>query len=274
MKAGLAHIAMFLFVLWSGLQTARAEEWKVLAPGLELCQFAVGAGSAVDSGDRLAALRIDPSRYSFALGSAVTGGQPKTMKEWAADNRFAAVINAGMFRADDRMRSTGFMRDRDVTVNRYLHPDYGAMFAFQPWDRSLPAVRWVDRKLDSDWQDVFGQYAGIIQNYRLISRNRENLWAPGDRRHSVAAIGMDSQGRVLFIHCRPELSMHEFAQTLLDLPLDLIGAMYVEGGADAAMYVEIGAYSGRWVGEYQTSFFEASNMHFWPAPNVLGIRKK
>lgn len=274
MKAGLAQFAMFLFVLWSGLQTACAEEWTILAPGLELRQFAVTAGPAAGSGERLAVLRIDPSRYAPALGSAVTDGQPRTMKEWADDKHFLAVINAGMFRSDDRLRSTGFMRDRDVLVNSYVHPSYGAMLAFQPRDRSLPPVRWVDRRLDSDWAQVLEQYDGIIQNYRLISRDRENLWAPSDRRHSAAAIGMDRQNHLVFVHCRQELSMHEFAQQLLDLPLDLVGAMYVEGGADAAMYVRVGDYSGRWVGEYQTSFFEASNMHFWPAPNVLGIRRK
>lgn len=276
MKAVCIPIMLILLALGGMPRNAGAEDWRVLASGLELREFLVPDQSGDLEGRQgvLAALRIDPIRYEFALGAALASGEPRTMQEWARLGDFAAVINAGMFRSDDRLRSTGFMRDRSVTVSDFLHPGYGAFLAFQPRDVSLPPVRWIDRKLDPDWQAVLGQYDGVIQNYRLLSRNRENLWSPSEQRHSVAAIAEDGQHRLLFIHCRPRLSLHEFAQALLDLPLELIGAMYVEGGADAAMYVETGGFVGRWVGEYQSDFFQGSNTNFWPAPNVLGIRRR
>jgi hypothetical protein len=219
-------------------------------------------------------LRIDPRHYDLILGAALNSGRPRSVQEWTWHSGFTAAINAGMFRADDRLRSTGHMRDASVVVNALIHPHYGAFLVFGPREPGLASVRWVDRKADPDWQDVLSRYDGVIQNYRLISRDRENLWTPGELRHSAAAIGMDRAGHVLFIHCRPRLSMHEFAQALLDLPLDLVGAMYVEGGADAGMYVEAGGFVGRFVGEYKSDFFQASNSNFWPAPNVLGIRPR
>lgn len=265
-----------LLVLCATASALQAEDWRLLAPGLELREFLVPDqfGDLAGEQGRLAALRIDPERYDLALGSALATGQMRSMQDWAAGAGFTAVINAGMFRSDDRLRSTGYMRDAGVLVSDFLHPNYGAFLAFQPREASLPRVRWVDRKLDSDWEAVLTAYDGIIQNYRLISRERENLWTPDERRHSAAGIGMDASGRVLFIHCRPRVTMHEFAQALLDLPLDLVGAMYVEGGADAGMYVEAGDYVGRFVGEYKSDFFQGSNRNFWPAPNVLGIRPR
>jgi hypothetical protein len=265
-----------ILVLCAAASALHAGEWSVLAPGLELREFLVPdrTGDLAGRQGGMVVLRIDTGRYELGLGSALASGSMRGMHDWAQFKGFAAVINAGMFRADDRLRSTGYMRDARVTVNSFIHPDYGAFLAFDPREPGLPAVRWVDRKADPDWEEVIGRYHGVIQNYRLISRERENLWQPGERRHSSAAVAMDREGRVLFAHCRPKVSMHEFAQALLDLPLDLVGAMYVEGGADAAMYIDVNGYVGRFVGEYKSDFFQGSNRNFWPAPNVLGVRPK
>ena len=247
-----------------------------MASGLELREFLIPdqIGDLEGRQGGMAVLRINPDLFEVRLGAALNTGRMRSMQEWSLHSRFVAVINAGMFRADDRMRSTGYMRDANVEINPYIHPNYGAFLAFQPRKSALPPLRWVDRKSDPDWQDVFADYDGIIQNYRLISPERENLWEQSESRHSGAAIAMDRDGRLLFIHCRPRLSMHEFAQALLDLPLDLVGAMYVEGGADAAMYIDVDGYVGRFVGEYRSDFFQGSNRNFWPAPNVLGIRPR
>lgn len=271
LRALIAALAVIL-----SFASAHAQEWRALAPGLELREFLIPdqIGDLDGRQGGMAVLRIDPGLYELRLGSALSSGRMRSMQEWALYSGFVAVINAGMFRADDRLRSTGYMRDRDVEINSFIHPNYGAFLAFQPRKPALPGLRWVDRKTDPDWQDVLAGYDGIIQNYRLISRERENLWEQDENRHSGAAIAMDRDGRLLFIHCRARLSMHEFAQALLDLPLYLVGAMYVEGGADAAMYIDVNGYVGRFVGEYRSDFFQGSNRNFWPAPNVLGIRPK
>lgn len=276
MSALFVRVVLALLATCAPIVSLHAEEWRLLSDGLELREFLIPdqIGDLEGRQGGIAVLRIDPGIYDLALGTALRSGRMRSMQEWSLHSKFAAVINAGMFRADDRMRSTGYMRDADVVVNSFIHPNYGAFLAFDPRDPSLPAVRWVDRKSDADWQEVLASYDGIIQNYRLISRERENLWAQSQTRHSGAAIAMDRDGRVIFIHCRPRLSMHEFAQALLDLPLDLVGAMYVEGGADAAMYIDVDGYVGRFVGEYRSDFFQGSNRNFWPAPNVLGIRPK
>lgn len=270
------RVLFFLLLVNSAVVPVVAGDWRELAPGLELREFRISDRLGDLAGEQgvVAVIRIDPLRHEIRLGTALHSGRPLSVQEWSRQAGFTAVINAGMFRSDDRLRSTGYMRDGQVVVSNFFHPGYSAFLLFGPRDPSQPPVRWVDRKLDNDWESLLDNYDGVIQNYRLISRDRENLWEPTDRRHSAAAIGLDRAGQLLFVHCRPRLSIHEFAQALLDLPLDLTGAMYVEGGADAAMYVQANGFVGRWVGEYQTDFFQGSNKNFWPAPNVLGIRPK
>lgn len=276
MSVFILRAVFFCLILCVSAASAQAEEWRVLASGLELREFLIPdqIGDLAGRQSGMAVLRIDTGKYEVALGAALAAGGMRSMGEWARHSGFVAVINAGMFRADDRMRSTGFMRDAGVVINSYIHPNYGAFLVFKPRNPSLPALRWVDRESDTDWQSVLADYDGVIQNYRLISPERKNVWEPSDRRHSGAAIAMDKDGRLLFIHCRARLSLNEFAQALIDLPLDLVGAMYVEGGADAAMYVDVDGFVGRFVGEYRSDFFQGSNTNFWPAPNVLGIRPK
>ena len=276
MSANILRLFFSCLILCVSAAPAQAEEWRVLGAGLELREFLIPdqVGDLEGRQSGMAVLRIDPERYEVVLGTALSTGGMRSMQEWAHRFGFVAVINAGMFRADDRMRSTGYMRDGETVVNSFIHPNYGAFLAFKPRDPSLPALRWVDRKSDANWQALLADYDAVIQNYRLISPERENLWEPSDRRHSGAAIAMDKDGRLFFIHCRARLSLNEFAQALIDLPLDLAQAMYVEGGADAAMYVDVDGFVGRFVGEYRSDFFQGSNVNFWPAPNVLGIRPK
>ncbi len=243
------------------------DNWLPVHPGMELRLFATPEARGA-----IAVLRLDPSLVEFELGAAITTGHSLTVEGWAEALGCIATINAGMFRMDDRRRSTGLMRDRQVVVSSFLHPSYNAFFLFQPKRPDLPPVRFADRDQDPHWRSLLEGYFGAIQNYRLVGQRRAAVWPATGRRHSQAALGMDGSGRVLWIHCRPRLSMNEFAQVLLDLPLDLTDAMYLEGGADAALFISTPQGPLRFVGDYAAGLPATTNDHFWPVPNVLGAR--
>ena len=220
----------------------------------------------------IAILRMDPTLIHFELAAALRHGQSLTAEAWADAYGFAAVINAGMFRLDDRRLGTGYLRDANGIVSSFLHPNYRAFFLFSPRRPGLPPVRFVDRDTEPQWQTIMEDYHGVIQNYLLFGPSRTSVWPSTDRRHSQAALGVDETGRVVWIHCRPSLTTPEFVQTILDLPLHLTGAMYLEGGADAALFFRTPHGPMRFVGEYSTGPVLTSNEHFWPVPNVLGAR--
>jgi len=96
--------------------------------------------------------------------------------------------------------------------------------------------------------------------------------AASDDPWSVAAIGVDRHGRVLFIHCRSPYTPHDLVENLLSLPLDLAGAMYAEGGPEAQLYVRSGRREIELVGSHGTSLFGSDSA--WPVPNVIGIVRR
>ena len=59
---------------------------------------------------------------------------------------------------------------------------------------------------------------------------------------------------------------------LLELPIGLKQAMYVEGGADAQLYINTGNEEHEFIGSYSTGSREHDeNNYSRPIPNVLGL---
>ena len=66
--------------------------------------------------------------------------------------------------------------------------------------------------------------------------------------------------------------MRDFNALLLQLPLDIAGAMHVEGGPEASLSVHGGGINLDLMGSYETGFFESDDNHRqWPIPNVIGV---
>ena len=94
-------------------------------------------------------------------------------------------------------------------------------------------------------------------------------------RLTEAALGEDSEGRILFIYCRSPYSMYDLNEALLSLPLGLVSAQHLEGGPEAQMYVDFGETHLELYGSYESGFNEDDdNDVAWPIPNVIGITKK
>ena len=110
----------------------------------------------------------------------------------------------------------------------------------------------------------------------MVACNGANVWSRSDKRWSIACLAQDGLGKVLFLHARSPLSVHDFIDTVKALPLDVARAMYLEGGPEATLYVNASGGDGRVeierFGSYETGFNENDdNAVAWPLPNVLGI---
>ena len=95
----------------------------------------------------------------------------------------------------------------------------------------------IDKNHCPQWRDLLGQYGSCIQNFRLVSKEQKNVWYRDSEPVSIAAVGVNSAGELLFIHSRSLLSVRHFTDVLLSLPLDISMTMYVEGGVDASLYI-------------------------------------
>ncbi len=247
---------------------AAQEQWREVLPGKQGLDLATLGDEALP----IHALRIDPARTDFFLHSARWEGPSRTVASWARAHDLVAVVNAGMY-LPDGLTSTGYMRSGKQVNNGRIAGRYGSFFVAGPRRPGLPRADILDKSAD-DWKARLEEYQVVVQNFRLIGPGRVNLWQPSPERHAVAAIGRDKAGFIYFLLCPTQVSVYDFVQALLALPadvLDLNAAMYVEGGAQAALFVG-GQINQTWIGDHPASLFFGQDMREIPLPNILGVR--
>ena len=253
---------------------AEAGPWRTPAAGLDVAELPAGKKSEIGD-SRVTVVRVDPAQYGFRLLSAKLLGIPDTLPadEWVKRYGVTGVINASMYQGDHRT-SVAYMKSGDAVNNGHWTKD-NAVFAAEPTDAALPPVQIVDRTCPRP-PDVETRYRILVQNIRMLDCAGKNTWAQQPKKWSTAAVGIDGDGRVLFIHCRSPYSTHDFIDVLKALPLDLTRLMYVEGGPEASLYVAVeGKEIVSRVGSFETGFRELDdNTAFWPIPNVLAFAPK
>jgi hypothetical protein len=177
-----------------------------------------------------------------------------------------------MYQKDYRT-SVSLMRSAEHVNNAHVTRDR-AVLAFDARDPADDPVRIIDLECESleDWKDRYGTF---VQSIRMLSCKGKNVWSPQPKQWSTAAIGIDRQGKVLFIHVRTPFSTHDLIDKLVALPIDLASLMYAEGGPEAQLYIDGPNRTHEFIGSYETSFNENDdNAHAWPVPNVVGIARR
>jgi hypothetical protein len=250
------------------------EGWRELEPGLDLGSFTSPTPS--EHGDsRITVLRVDPARFALELVSASATKEKRThtAREWAQAEGLLAAINPSMYQAD-HLTSTHHMQTRGHKNNpRKVREN--SILVFDPKEKGLPAAQIIDRGCQ-DYEALAAKYETHIESIRMISScTGENVWAQQPKRWSHALVGVDAEGRVLFIHCRSPFSTHDFVEILQALPLGLRGLQYAEGGPEAQLFVGAGGVELELFGSFETGFFESDlNTGAWPVPNVLGVVRR
>lgn len=238
----------------AALTAAAALAWRLVQPGVEMATTGT-----------LTVVRIDPAqaRVTVALASEEKTA-PKTAAEWCRAKHLSVAINLGMFK-DDHRSNVGYCR-HGAHLNNGSWNGYGSVLALG----GAKAV-WLDRD-KADVKTATAPYDIVIQNLRLLTTARRNVWAANGRKWSEAAVAIDSKGRLLFLHSRVPWEMRDFNAMLAGLPLDIAGAMHVEGGPEASLSVHGGGVDLDLAGSFETGFMESDDNHDqWPIPNVIGV---
>ncbi|HEV8577743.1 MAG TPA: phosphodiester glycosidase family protein [Thermoanaerobaculia bacterium] len=251
---------------------AQTVSWRHLQPGVELASITAGKMPAGDPG-RLYAVRVDPRRARIGVGLASESKAPaKTAGEWCRTAGFTVAINLGMFQTDHRS-NVGYLRHGPHVNNRRWN-SYRSVVAIGPLKKSRPAALWLDLE-PSKPDPRLADYDIVVQNLRLLTGNRKNVWSQSVKRWSEAALAIDSRGRLLFLFSRAPFSMRDFNGLLLRLPLDVAGAMHLEGGPEASLSIHTAGLDLDLSGSYETGFLpDDSNRQQWPIPNVLGVLRE
>lgn len=248
-------------------------EWQTLVPGLDYGVFKAPRPSIIGDSQIMVA-RIDPRRFKLDLYSTFgseknTNGLPIDI--WMRNENLVAAINAGMFESNGK--TTGYSRIGNKILNPNWKTKYGATLVIDPDDPALPSAVILDNDCDNV-QEQQKHYRIVLQSMRLIDCKGANLWPISPRSWSTAALGIDDQGRLLFIHARSPWDVHDFIDILKELPLGMQRAMYLEGGPEASLSVQAGDLSVMHVGSWETGFNENdNNTNSWQLPNIIGVRR-
>ena len=219
-------------------------------------------------------LKLDATLFDFRLfSSRWEGSRAKSMREWAEEKGLAAAINACMYQADG-LTATGHMRSGEKLNNKHIARKYGAFFVSGPRCPGLPQASVLDRHSD-DWQALLPLYENVVQNFRLMGQDGEQLWPENGPRHAVASVAEDQEGRILFLLCSEPVSVHDLVDALNAYPeLDLKAAMYTEGGSDASL-IENSATSSRLLnGLSPTGYMLSTRGDDIPLPNIIGAKRR
>lgn len=192
--------------------------------------------------------------------------------EWAKKYGLVAAVNAGMYQADG-ISNVGYMRNFNHVNNGHLNK-YQAVLAFNPVDGSPPEVQIIDRQCQ-DFGSLKDKYSTLVQNIRMISCRQVNVWASQEEMWSIASLGIDTSGNVLFIFSESPYTVHDFIDILLGLPLSIHNAMYLEGGTEAALYLSTGSFTLEKSGSGMLGApSPAGNPSTRLLPNIIGVVKK
>ena len=260
-----------LFISSDGMP--QSGPWRKVDEGLFLAHLDPPYETPIKD-SKITIVRVNPTYYSFKLLCASELGKiGLTSKEWCKKYHLIAAINAGMYQKDG-LTNVGYMKNFSHLNNSRLNSAYKAVLAFNRVDDDVPEIQIIDLKCQ-DFEKLKPKYQTFIQNIRMISCNQENVWSKQNKRWSLAVLGVDKGGNVLFIFSEAPYSGYDFNTILLSLPISIFNAMYLEGGGEASLYFSGNGFVLDKVGIYESGFNEnpiRAGAH--PIPNVIGIIKK
>jgi exopolysaccharide biosynthesis protein len=262
-----------LFLILS--QAATGSEWKQVAPGMDIAEITARKPS-IEGDSRITVVRIDPNKWELVfIGRSTTKDlSGKTVREWCESHNLTAAINAGMFN-EDNWTHTGYLKYKSH-INNGSKNNYQSVMAYDPINgKDLPQFRIYDLDAGTSIQNISKDYNLVIQNLRLIKKPGINVWRQQDRIWSEAAIGEDTEGRILFIYSPSPFSMHDLNKELLNAGIGIIAAQHLEGGPEAQLYLKAGGVEIELAGNYETSYPEGGDdITIWPIPNIIGVKPR
>jgi uncharacterized protein YigE (DUF2233 family) len=277
MNRRLTHIILVFLgsfaLLYSAPAAQAREQWKFLAKGIEYRAIPITLFPEIING-KIHIVRIDPAQAKLKLLLASEHDKKsRTTAGWCKDFNLVAAINAGMFHKDF-LTNVGYLRNGLHIQNKRWNSKYKSILAFDPKKNGLPAAIIIDLE-DPDAMKKLGDYNAVIQNLRLIKGDGINVWEKSNKKWSEAAVGMDNQGRILFLFCGLPYSMWEFNETVKSLGLGVTRLMHMEGGSSASLSIRSRDVNVDLAGTYEMMIApNDTNSELLSIPNVIGVQTR
>lgn len=231
-------------------------------------------------------LKFDPTYCNFSVyGATIDNTKLRSLVGWLKDYQLLAAINASMY-LPDKISSIGYLKKNNKFSNAHIGKKLGAFFVANPYEKykgKIPEVailytndpqfsKFIAKEEKQDLSTILDKYQVVVQNFQLLElTNKDNKLWEGQRRHSIASLGEDSQGKILLMYASIPTTINDFITVLRkNSQLNIKRAMYLEGGTEAAMLYQ-GKKAFLWQVNDNIKLFLKGVILL---PNVIGIKKK
>jgi hypothetical protein len=249
--------------------------WTQLAKGVEYIEMAAPQKSFLGD-SKLSILRLEPEQLQFFMYNATQMGNMRlTAPQWADSFDLNIVMNAGMYDLANGLIHRGYLKNGRHFNNKKVHPEYNSMIAFAPKDSIYCNFDILDLECEN-WAEVCDQYSCYAQGMRMIDCNGEAMgWNKKNQSCSMLVATKDAKGRIWFIFSRSPYTHNQMISFMGTFKEDLRNAIYLEGGPETSLYIDINDICIEKVGSYVSQTYPTDdNKDFWELPNIIGIKIK
>ena len=245
--------------------------WKPLLSGLDLLEINAYTKPYVEDG-KLTIIRIKPALFNFRLISTTETKLTKPGQYWVESLGLNMLFNAGMYNLKDGRSHRYFMKNYKHLNNSNLSVTTNGIIAFNRKNESVPTFGLYDLT-KSDWKMIDTSYNTIIQGLRMIDGDGCPVyWNDRVQSCSMIIIAQDRLSNIYVIFSKTPFTQNQMIDNLLNLPIALINAVYLEGGSRANFIVSTNKFKMKRVGSFGSDKNSYNkNATFYPFPNFIGL---
>jgi hypothetical protein len=254
--------------------------WKKVNDAVSICETYAPRRSAIND-SKITILRLNPKHLEVELLMATEHyGKPLTAPEWADSFGMNIVINAGMYDLNRKMYSKGYLKDHNHVNKGERLPNYKSVIAFSPKDTADIPFTVCDLDCDS-FASVQKRFYCMAQGLRMLDCNGGPIgWNKRKQYCSQLVCTIDDLGYIYLVFVRSPYLHNEMISYMRQLDLNLYNAIYLEGGPQTSLYVDIPLENDECfhiekIGSYVSETYpNDKNNRFWKLPNVIGFKVK
>ena len=223
---------------------------------------------------KLSIMKLNPECFDFQLICESQSKISKSAPEWADTLGLNIIFNAGMYNVRNEISHQYYMKNFEHVNNPNLSSNVNGIIAFNPENDTLPKFQIFDLTID-DWTCITKEYQTLIQGQRMIDCNGKPVfWDNRVQYCSMIVIAQDKENNLYIIFSRSPFTQNQMIENLLELPFELINAVYLEGGSRANFVVSTKDLNIQKVGSYVSNYNpNDDNQTYFSFPNFIGMKQ-
>lgn len=246
--------------------------WVELTKGISYIERVTPEKSIVND-SKISVLKIDPKVADFEFKSATQNDRNMLcVADYAEKFNYNIVINAGMYDVRNYFSSKGLLiNNSEYANNPKLYPNYNMMICANPTKDGLPKFC-INDLTQKPFNTLKPNFESFSQGLRMIDADGKPMsWNKRYQSCSQLIVAEDKNGMIYFIFTRSPYTQNYMINFMVKMGLR--NAVYMEGGPQTSLFVDINDYRIEKLGSYVSNTYPTdANGEYWPLPNIIGVR--